>query len=209
MVFYKYIFSVFILSFLSQTNTVQAQSINKSKPKFDFEIVGSAFADSKRWFYYNGNDNVYSEIRFNVRFSKIVEAGIFVGHEKKSYIYFKETPLREVPLFMERQYIPAGIYGRINITDIFSEKLKWIKRREKWDIYNQVVLARMNGYDTRDERDDGQNILYKYSYVIPYGRIYLGLLAGVKYYITPKFSFFLEAGDGAMMTAQIGAGFRF
>ena len=207
MVFYKYIFSIFTLSFL--TKTVQPQSVNNSKAKFNVEVVGSAFTDSKRWFYYNGNDNVYSEIRFNVRFSKTVEAGIFVGHEKKSYIYFKQTPLSEVPLFIERQYIPAGIYGRINITDIFSEKLKWIKRREKWDIYNQVILAQMNGHDSKDERDDGQNIFYKYPYVIPYGRIYFGLLAGIKYHITPKFSLFLEAGDGAMMTTQIGAGFRF
>lgn len=204
---HKYLFSIVILFLLSEAGKAQAPA--RTKVKAGVEIVGSAFADSRRWFYKNGEDDVYSELRLNLRFSKIVEAGIFAGHQYKSYIYFKEVNVNQSPLFMERRYIPAGIYGRINITDIFSEKLKLIKRREKWDIYNQVILARMNGFDKRDSRDDGQNILYLYPYVIHYGKVYLGLLAGVKYHATPHLNFFIEAGDGAMMTAQIGAGWRF
>lgn len=99
----------------------QSQPATKSKVKIGIEIIGSTSANSRRWFYQNGEDHIYTELRLNFRISKVTEVGVFVGHQYKSYIYFKIIPNREVPLFMHREYIPAGIYGRINITDIFSE----------------------------------------------------------------------------------------
>lgn len=203
---FKNLFFVIILSLPLSAN---AQGDSAKSRKFSVEIVGAAFTDSKRWFYYNGNDNIYSEIRLKYRINNIIQTGVFVGHQMKSYIYFKIEPFGENPLFMERQYFPAGIFGRVNITDVFYEKLRWIKNKEKWEVYVQTFLARMNGYDVRDDKDDGENIFYKFPYVIPYGKIYSGLLAGLKYHPSKNLGFFIEAGDGAMMTSQIGLELNF
>jgi len=177
-----------------------------SLKRVSVEVVGSNFFNSERHAFENGEQGIYKEFRALYRINRYIEIGTFIGHQWRSYIYYKRDGFGDHPYFMDRQYIPAGLNLRVYITDIFSEKLNWIRQKEKWDVYTSIILARLFGSDKRDPRESSQdNIVYLHSYVREYGKVYFGVLLGLNHYPFKKVGFFLEGGEGAIAYLQIGA----
>lgn len=169
------------------------------------EVLGSAYFNNQRLEYRNGDQAIYKEIRLHYRLNQYLEAGIFAGQQWRSFIYYKITGSGYVPLFMDRNYIPAGIDFRFYITDIFSDKLHWIKNKNKWEVYSHLFLCRLWGNDKRDPLEaPSDTIVYLTPYVIEYGKIFSGVLLGVALNPSKNIGFFLEAGEGPVAYLQIG-----
>ena len=179
------------------------------------EMLASVEANSARFFNSNENDHFYFELRAGYRINKIFEVNIFAGYKLKNYIYFAEKNGNLLPLFMYRYYIPVGINGRIYLSDFFYKNLKLWKKSGRWDVYNQVGVAILKGHDVNDSRDNefknqGYFVpFYLDPYVIRYNKIYLTYLLGVRYNFSKNFGLFLEGGEGALNTLQIGAAIKF
>ena len=106
---------------------------------------------------------------------------------------------------MHRDFVPVAVNFRVYLTDYFVDNIPLFKRREKWDVYNQLMLVRLYGKDTRDSHETAQdNIYYLYPYIHEYGSTYIGFMAGLAYRPTPHLAIFVEGGDGAISTLQIG-----
>lgn len=193
-----------IILLVSYTGFAQSQY----KKVFEAEINGSAFFDSRRHFYHNGNEGIYKEIKLSYGLNQFFELGLLGGHQYRSYGYFKKINNDFVILFIDRDYMPIGINIRLNLTDFFVHELKWIKQKERWKVYTQVIPTVLLVSDKRDPRDDGKDILYLYPYVQPNGKKYLGFMSGIKYFVSKHLGFAIEGGDGAIATLQIGATLR-
>jgi len=177
-----------------------------SVKRVSIEAIGSFHFNSNRHEYRNGDQGIYKEIRALYRFNKYIEGGAFIGHQWRSFIYYRLDANGYHPYFMDRQYMPAGLNLRVYITDIFSEKVNWIRQKEKWEVYTSIILARLFGSDKRDPRESSQdNIFYLYSYTKEYGKIFSGVMLGLMHYPLKKIGFFLEGGEGAIAYLQIGA----
>ena len=182
--------------------TANAQVSNKG---IAVEAAGTVFFNSMRLSSINGEQGIYKEAKVSYRFEKPFEVGVVAGHQWRSYIYYRITPRGYSPLFMQLDFMPVALNFRVYLTDYFVDHIRLFKRREKWDVYNQIMLVRMYGKDTRDRYETAQdNIVYLYPYVHEYGRTYVGYMAGLAYRPTPHTAVFLEGGDGALATLQIG-----
>lgn len=181
-------------------------SFSQEKNEYiSFGLIGSVHFNSKRHEYRNGEQGIYKEIRVSHRFKNYFEIGLFAGHQWRSFIYYKSSQGSLIPLFMDRDYVPAGLTVRVYLTDVFFEKIRWIKNKEKWEVYNQLVISHLFGKDKRDIRETNQdNIVYLIPYVEEYGKVYLGLLLGATFYPMRNIGLFLEGGDGAIATLQAG-----
>lgn len=170
------------------------------------EAAGSVFFNSMRLSSTNGEQGIYKEVKISYRFDKPFEVGVLAGHQWRSYIYYRLPPAGGYsPLFMHRDFVPVAVNLRVYLTDYFVDHIRLFKRRERWDVYNQIMLVRLYGKDTRDRNETAQDdIAYRYPYVHEYGRTYIGYMAGLAYRPTSHMAVFLEGGDGALATLQIG-----
>jgi hypothetical protein len=195
----------------------KAQDSSFSNSRFAIELVGSVSPEgsltfeSARHFHYNENVGIYGEARISYRINSYFEAGLFVGRQKRFYIYFAQDQIgNQVPLFMERYYIPGGLNMRLYISDFFQEKLRLWKKQGRWDVYLQLGIVRLFGHDANDVREQefsnqGYIVPYfKYPYVEEYGKIYPSYVLGLRYNAGRHFGVFIEGGDGALTTLQIG-----
>ena len=184
-------------------------------PKLSIEGLTAFGTDSKRFFRYNTNSDIYFEGRIGYRFNRFFEGNFFAGYQHKSYLYFAEKNGNETLLFMDRRYVPIGINARLYISDFFSEKLRLWKDQNRWDIYLQFGIGLMKGHDKNDDRENalrnqGYTVpFYKHPYVIDYNRFYVLYLAGIKFHLTKNINLFIEGGQGALMSGQIGVSGRF
>jgi hypothetical protein len=180
------------------------------------DAIGSAFFPSKRHATENGDQGIYYEIRIGKSFKNYFEGNISIGYQSRSFIYYaQENSVGLVPLYMDRHYVPVGVNGRIILSDFFFEKLGLWKKRGKFDVYYQLGIATLRGKDILDEREEsfaGQGYYVPY-YIVPYvqeyGKVYITNLAGLRYNFTPTLGVFVEGGDGALMTLQLGFSGRF
>lgn len=170
------------------------------------EVAGSVFFNSARLSSINGEQGIYKEVKLGYRFKKPFEIDALVGHQWRSYIYYRVPPQGGLsPLFIHRDFVPVAVNFRVYLTDYFVNTLGLFRRREKWDVYNQIMLVRLYGKDTRDPLETPQDqIIYSYPYIHEYGKVYVGFMAGLAYRPTPHTAIFLEGGDGAIATFQIG-----
>lgn len=205
---------VLILVFFSFIHTTLFSQ--GKKEKIYGEAIGSVFFPSGRFFYHNGDEGIYGEIRCGYVINQHLEVNAFAGHEKRYYMYFARFDNgNEVPLFMDRHYIPIGINLRLNLTEFFYERLKLWKKEDKWDVYNQVGIVTLRGKDFHDDRDayfkaQGAHVpYYFYPYVQEYGKVYLSYLAGVRLNFNRHLGVFIEGGQGALTDLQIGISTRF
>lgn len=194
---------IFLILFAFSSSQSIAQVTNQG---LAVEVAGSVFFNSTRLSSINGEQGIYKEGRVSHRFAKSFELGVLAGHQWRSYIYYRTPPQGGAQaLFLHRDFVPVGVQFRVYLTDYFVDYLHIVKRREKWDMYNQLMLVRLYGKDTRDPNETAQDqIIYRYPYVHEYGRTYVGFMAGVAYRFTPHTAVFVEGGDGAMMTLQLG-----
>ena len=194
-----------LLVFLLFTSICFAADAQISNKGIAVEAAGMVFFNSTRLSFINGEQGIYKEAKVSYRFEKPFEVGVVAGHQWRSYIYYRITPRGYSPLFMQRDFVPVALNFRVYLTDYFVDHIRLFKRREKWDVYNQIMLVRLYGKDTRDRNETAQdNIVYRYPYVHEYGRTYVGYMAGLAYRPTPHMAVFLEGGDGALATLQIG-----
>jgi len=202
--FLKAFILVVSISFLK---TVHGQN----NSKISIEAISSVHFNSERHANENGDQNIYSELRIGKPINKYFEIHISAGHQKRSFIYYaQKNSVGFLPLYMERRYIPFCINGRVNLSEFFYEKLHLWKEKGRFDIYYQLGVATLRGKDYLDEREDSfrsQGFYVPYylvPYVNEYGKVYIINLAGLRYNISPHAGFFLEGGDGALMTLQLG-----
>lgn len=190
--------------------------IGQAKSKILIDVIGSAFFDSKRHATANGDQGVYYELRIGKSLKKYLEGHISVGYQQRSFIYYaQENSVGLVPLYMDRHYVPVGVSGRIILSDFFFEKLGLWKKKGRFDVYYQLGVATLRGKDIPDEREgsftaQGYYVpYYMVPYVQEYGKVYVTNLAGLRYNFTPSLGVFVEGGDGALMTLQLGLSGRF
>lgn len=191
-------------------------SICQTKNDFLIDVIGSAFFPSKRHATENGDQGIYYELRIGKKLSNYFEGHISVGYQSRSFIYYaQENSVGLVPLYMDRHYVPVGVSGRVVLSDFFFEKLGLWKKKGKFDVYYQLGIATLRGKDILDEREEsftGQGYYVPY-YIVPYaqeyGKVYITNLAGLRYNFTPQAGVFVEGGDGALMTLQLGFSARF
>jgi hypothetical protein len=181
------------------------------------EGIGSFYFNSERHANDNGDQDVYGEIRIGYSANNYVSANVFAGFQRRGFIYYArfESPFRLVPLFMNRRYIPFGANLRIDITDVFYQKLKLWKKQGRWNIYNQIGFAFLAGKDKNDSRDNsfknqGAYVpYYLVPYVVEYNNFYITYLAGLRYNLNKGLGIFIEGGDGALMNLQFGVSAKF
>jgi len=179
-------------------------------------VIGSVFFDSERWFNQNEEENYfYGELRTGYSFNKYIEASFFAGYERRYFGYFAEQNGNLFLLSMERNYVPVGINFRLYLSDFFFEKLKLWKKKERWDVYNQIGIAVMKVKDKRDSRESyyrnqGAYVPYfLYPYVERNGQKYFTYMAGIRYNFSKKLGIFIEGGQGAFKDLQIGLSAKF
>lgn len=213
----KYIKPLFLivcfLFFVTIGNKANCQQIKK----FSVEIMGSAFATSKKHFNFNTNEHIYYEARVGYRLNPYFETSLSVGYQLRDFLYFAELPQTndQVLLFMERHYIPIAANMRLYISEFFYEKLKAWKKQDKWDVYLQVSLGTIKGNDVSDPREAvlrAQGAVapfYKYPYVDVYDRLQVSYVGGVRLNLNKSIGVFIEGGQGQLMHGVIGLSARF
>lgn len=190
---------------------------SQSSKKLSVEILGSAFANSKKHFHYNTNEHIYYEARLGYSINRYLETSVSVGYQLRNYLYFAQfqQPYQEVLLSMDRHYIPVAGNIRLYLSDFFYEKLKLWKKQNNWDVYVQVGLATIKGHDVADPnetyfRSQGAYApFYKYPYVAVYNRFQISYVGGVRLNLNESLGIFVEGGEGLLTNAVLGLSARF
>ena len=203
---------LFVLILVLCCNRGQSQKVNG----FSVEAIGSVFFNSERHANENGDQGMYYELRFGKALNKYLDVNFGAGYQKRSFIYYaQKASVGFIPLYMDRHYVPVNASVRLYLSEFFNKDLKVWKKPGKFDVYYQLGLSTLKGKDVFDDREEdfrSQGFYVPYylePYVQEYGKVYITNLAGARYNFNPHFGLFIEGGDGALMTLQIGISTRF
>lgn len=160
-----------------------------------------------------GSNSIYTELTIDYKFNKSFSAGVYLGHQNRSYLFPAATPSGGRIYSYEQDFFPVGIRGTFYITSFVNENFMQGKMKpEKWDIYlTYLGGAVFNKVTEEFERSNLPDDRIDYSFFkrdedISYN---MGILTGVTYYPVKKFGLFVEFGLGTMGNLNMGVKSRF
>lgn len=195
---------ILILSFVL-SGTLSGQTLKSSPQEHWILGVGTT---AKAHSFEQGNNSLYKELTIDYKFSQFFSGGVYLGHQKRSYL-FPAVYASGVRIYSyDQNFIPAGIRGTFYITTFVNENL--IQGRinpEKWDIYltyfGGIVFNKITENFERSNLPEDRIIYLEYGSDedINYN---MGILTGVTYYPVKKFGLFVEFGLGTMGNLNMG-----
>lgn len=202
---------IYILTFsFAIIGTLSGQTL-KSNPQGNWILGVGTTANAHS--YEQGNNILYTELTIDYKFSQFFSGGIYLGYQKRTYLFPAPTPSGTRIYSYDQNFIPAGIRGTFYITTFVNEN--FIKGRinpEKWDIYltyfGGIVFNKIVEDFERSSLSENRidYSMYRRDEDINYN---MGILTGVTYYPVKNFGLFVEFGLGTIGNLNMGIKSRF
>lgn len=158
--------------------------------------------------YEQGDNHIYTELTIDYKFKEYFSGGIYVGHQKRNYLFPAATPSGGRIYAYDQNFIPIGIRGTVYLTSFVNENLFQGKMKlDKWDIYliylGGVVFNKTNEHFERSSLPDDRidYTFYRRDEDINFNA---GILTGVTYYPLKKIGLFVELGVGPIGNLNVG-----
>lgn len=161
-----------------------------------------------------GDNDIYKEITIDYGFSQFFRAGIYIGHQKRNYLFPSVTNSGLKFYTYNQNFIPIGLRGTFNLTTFVNENLiKGHLNPKRWEIYvtyfGGLILNNIQDNFDRNYQNWPERIDYTFYQTDEDISYNMGILTGVTYYPVKKFGLFVEFGLGTMGNLNMGIKSRF
>lgn len=202
-------FYSFLICFFVSSALMGQGAKNQSKEKW-VAGLGTTFNNHS---FYEGSNQIYTELTLDYRFTTSFSGGVYVGHQTRNYLFPSATPSGLRLYAYDQSFMPIGIRGTFHLTTFVSDNFfKGKINLENWDIYITYLGGVVFNTVTEDfERsnlpeDQIDYTLFNRDDDINYN---LGILTGVTYYPFKNIGFFVDFGVGPMGNLNSGVKARF
>lgn len=168
---------------------------------------GSTLNNSR---YYEGNQNnsLFKELTIEYGIGRFISAGVYVGHQKRTYNFLSSPPQAAAHLYNYTQtFIPAGLRLTFQLTPFVLDHLDVNLNPEKLDFYiTYLAGATFNSIENQFSKNSNPNNVIDYTDYRTNEDInyHAGLLTGVRFKPHNNFGVFLEGGLGTIGNVNFG-----
>lgn len=168
---------------------------------------GSTLNNSR---YYEGNQNnsLYKELTIEYGIDRFINAGVYVGHQKRTYSFLSAPPEAASQIYNYTQtFIPVGLRLTFQLTPFVMDRLDVNLNLEKLDFYiTYLAGATFNSVENQFSKNSNPNNIIDYTDYRTDEDInfHAGLLTGVRFKPFKNFGVFLEGGLGTIGNVNLG-----